>query len=149
MIRNSSVDEKCLKTSYSKQLVNFYGIAALSKVRSPTAIALATQLDEIKIFKAVNFTVFIAQLAALKAQIPDKKKPQKVHWAFIFRLIQTWLNALNLTLEIVDLSNAESKALDNYLYANYLIIQCKEAAVRVSPQTWEGIEARMLLVPGA
>jgi hypothetical protein len=32
-------------------------------------------------------------------------------------------------------------------YANYLMVQCKEAAVRVSPKTWEAIEERMLLVP--
>ncbi|WP_445251866.1 MULTISPECIES: NACHT C-terminal helical domain 2-containing protein [unclassified Microcoleus] len=34
-----------------------------------------------------------------------------------------------------------------YLYANYLIIQCQEAAVRISPKTWEEIESRMLVVP--
>ncbi|MHC5721091.1 MAG: hypothetical protein ACYTX0_55995 [Nostoc sp.] len=27
------------------------------------------------------------------------------------------------------------------------MIQCKQAAVRVLPTTWEAIEARMLLVP--
>jgi hypothetical protein len=126
-------------------------------------IELATQLDKIKIFKAVNFTLLIAQLTELKAQIPDKKQPQEVDWAFVDRIIQTqevhrafvdpiiqtWLSAFNLTLEMVNLSGEELQALDNYLYANYLIIQCKEAAVRVSPQTWKGIEARMLLVPGA
>jgi hypothetical protein len=47
---------------------------------------------------------------------------------------------------MINLSQEEIKALDNYLYANHLIIQCKEAAVRVSPTTWEAIEARMLLV---
>nr|WP_254449289.1 hypothetical protein [Anabaena sp. UHCC 0253] len=47
---------------------------------------------------------------------------------------------------MVDLSEEEIKALDNYIGANRLIIQCKEAAVRVSPATWEAIEARMLLV---
>ncbi len=45
------------------------------------------------------------------------------------------------------LSLEEAKALGDYLYANHLIIQCKQAAVQVSPQTWEAIEARMLLVP--
>ncbi|MHC5728911.1 MAG: NACHT C-terminal helical domain 2-containing protein, partial [Nostoc sp.] len=63
------------------------------------------------------------------------------------RLQQTLLNAFNLTLEMIDLSESEANALENYLYANHLIIQCKQAAVRVSPQTWEAIEARMLLVP--
>ncbi|MEH2309740.1 NACHT C-terminal helical domain 2-containing protein [Nostoc sp.] len=48
---------------------------------------------------------------------------------------------------MVNLSEEEAKALGNYLHPNHLIIQCKQAAVRVSPQTWEAIEARMLLVP--
>ncbi|MBD2603113.1 NACHT domain-containing protein [Scytonema hofmannii FACHB-248] len=110
-------------------------------------INLATELDQIKIFKPVNFTVLIARLKELKAQIPYNNQFQQVHRQFVDRLIQTWLNAFNLTPEMVDLSAEELQALDNYLYANYLIIQCKQAAVRVSPQTWEAIEARMLLVP--
>ena len=36
----------------------------------------------------------------------------------------------------------------DYLYACELMVQCKEAAVRVSPQTWEAIEGRMLRVEG-
>ncbi|MCC5601004.1 hypothetical protein LC586_17775 [Nostoc sp. CHAB 5714] len=70
-----------------------------------------------------------------------------MHLAFAKHLQQTLLKAFHLTLEMIDLSEEEAKALGNYLYATHLIIQCKQAAVRVSPQTWEAIEARMLLVP--
>lgn len=35
--------------------------------------------------------------------------------------------------------------LESYLYANSLIIQCKQAAVEVSPKAWKAIEERMLL----
>ena len=49
---------------------------------------------------------------------------------------------------MVNLSREEITSLGNYLYANYLIIQCKDAALRVSAQTWEAIEDRMLLPPG-
>ena len=70
-----------------------------------------------------------------------------MHQDFAKKLIETLLNGFNLTPEMVNLSDEEIKALDNYLYANYLIIQCKEAAVRVSPATWEAIEGRMLLPP--
>jgi hypothetical protein len=41
----------------------------------------------------------------------------------------------------------EQKAFAYYLYANWLILKCKEVAVRVSPKTWAGIEDRMLRVP--
>ncbi len=43
------------------------------------------------------------------------------------------------------LSEDEVKNLDNYFYANRLIIECKNAAVRVSQKTWKEIESRMLL----
>ncbi len=128
---------------------NDYANVIANAIAIDKFIDLAKQLDEIKIFKVVNFTVLITQLKELKAQIPDNKQPEEVRQEFVKRLKRTWLNALNLTLEMVNLSKEELQALDNYLYANYLIIQCKQAAVRVSPQTWEAIEARMLLVPGA
>jgi hypothetical protein len=59
----------------------------------------------------------------------------------------TWYNALKLKTEWLNLSETESNALVNYLHANKLMIRCKEAAVRVSPQVWAEIESRMLTVP--
>ncbi|MDZ8221879.1 NACHT C-terminal helical domain 2-containing protein [Nostoc sp. ChiVER01] len=106
------------------------------------------ELEKLKIFNKVNFTTLIAQLEALEAQVPNDEQSWELRWTFAKHLRQTLLNAFNLTSEMVKLSKEEIKALENYLYANYLIIQCKQAAVRVSPQTWEAIEARMLLAPG-
>ncbi len=108
----------------------------------------ARELEKLEIFNNVNFNVLIAQLEALKAEVPDRKQSLKVRRKFVERLQQTWLNAFNLSPEMVNLSEEEAKALENYLYANYLIIQCKEAAVQVSSKTWKAIEERMLLVPG-
>lgn len=113
------------------------------------AIQYINELEDLKIFKNINFIVLIDQLEKLKAKIPDDKQLKQVHQAFGQYLQQTLLNAFNLTSEMVSLSKEEVEALGDYLYANYLIIQCKQAAVRVSPQTWEAIEARMLLPPNA
>ncbi|MFN7850921.1 MAG: NACHT C-terminal helical domain 2-containing protein, partial [Dolichospermum sp.] len=111
------------------------------------AIDKIGEIEKLQIFnQKLNFTVLLPQLETLKAKIPDDKQPEEVRQAFAKTLRETLLNGFNLTPEMVDLSGEETKALDNYLYANFLIIQCKEAAVRVSPTTWEGIEARMLLV---
>jgi hypothetical protein len=90
--------------------------------------------------------VLLPQLEALKAEIPDYQQAEEVHLAFAEKLIETLLNGFNLTPEMVNLSQEEIKDLDKYLYANYLIIQCKEAALSISTQTWETIETRMLLV---
>lgn len=113
-----------------------------------TIISFTHLFGKLQIFN-IQLTVLIARLEALKTKIPDDKQPEEVHQAFAKRLQQTLLNAFHLTPEMIDLSEEEAQALANYLYANHLIIQCKQAAVRVSPTTWEAIEARMLLVHGS
>ncbi|MBD1218988.1 MAG: NACHT domain-containing protein [Aphanizomenon flos-aquae Clear-A1] len=105
------------------------------------------EIEKLQIFnQKLNFTLLLAQLQTLKAKIPDDKQPEEVHLAFAKKFIETLLNGFNLTPEMVNLSEEEIKDLDKYLYANYLIIQCKEAALSVSKQIWETIETRMLLV---
>jgi hypothetical protein len=111
------------------------------------AITYTRELEELKVFKAINFTVLIARLEALKAKVPDDKQPKEVRRAFAKQILQTLLKAFHLSPELVNLSEEEAEAWKNYFYANYLMMQCKEAAVRVSPKTWEAIEERMLLVP--
>ncbi len=63
------------------------------------------------------------------------------------QILQTLLKAFRLNPELVNLSEEEAEAWKNYFYANYLMMRCKDAAVRVSPKTWAEIEERMLLVP--
>ena len=126
---------------------SYIAIPILSPISFENAIKYTHKLEELKIFNNVNCIVLIGQLKELKAQIPDDNKPQDVLQAFSQRVQQTLFNAFNLSLDIINLSESEAKALDNYLYVNDLIIQCKQASVRVSPTTWEAIEARMLLVP--
>ncbi|MHC5934350.1 NACHT domain-containing protein [Nostoc sp.] len=125
-----------------------YPISILNTIS--IANTIIHELDKLKIFifNKVHFTLLIARLKALQTKMSDYKQPLEADQAFFESIQQTWLNAFNLTQEMVNLSKEEAEALRDYLYANYLIIQCKQAAVRVSPQTWEAIEARMLLVPG-
>lgn len=107
------------------------------------------ELKKLEIYnQSINLSVLLTRLEALKAKIPDEKKTRKIHRAFADKFIETMLDGFNFTSEIVDLSKEEITALEYYFYANYLIIQCKDAAVRVSRETWEAIEGRMLLPPG-
>jgi hypothetical protein len=43
-------------------------------------------------------------------------------------------------------SDSDWRILADYLYANELMMKCKESAVQVSPRVWQGIEVRMLTV---
>jgi hypothetical protein len=120
---------------------NFIAIAIAN------AITFTRELEKLKVFKGINFTVLIARLEVLKAKVPDDKQPEEVRGAFTKQFVQILLQAFRLSPELVNLSEEEAEAWKNYFYANYLMMQCKEAAVRVSPKTWEAIEERMLLVP--
>jgi hypothetical protein len=112
------------------------------------ALVLARTLDfeKIKIFKTINFSHLIDQFETLKSKAPNNRQSSEVRRTFSAQIILTWCNALKLKTEWLNLSEAESNALINYFYANELMVQCKEAAVRVSPQLWDKIESRMLTV---
>ncbi|MBD2666543.1 putative signal transduction protein with Nacht domain protein [Richelia sinica FACHB-800] len=105
------------------------------------------KLEELKIFNNVNFTMLICELNTLKTNIPDKKQAQAAYRTFIQRIQQILFNVFNLTPDMINLSESEVESLENYLYANNLLIQCKQASIRVSPKLWANIEAQMLLVP--
>ena len=113
---------------------------------NPLNFDCARKFEEAKIFNNSDFTVFLARLEALQARTPNLCQPLQVRQEFVRRVYETWLNAVHLRQEWVDLSEEEAEALVNYLYANELMVRCKEAAVRVSREKWEAIEGRMLLV---
>lgn len=90
--------------------------------------------------------VLVARLKELKQQAPDIRQPALVLQEFHSRIFHNWFTTLKLDPTWISLSTEEHRKLDRYLYANWLIVRCKQAAVRVSPQTWHGIEERMLKV---
>ena len=135
--------------AYAYDLANAYDLAYAYAYANANAYAIDKigEIEKLQIFnQKLNFTVLLPQLEALKAKIPDDQQPEKVRQAFAEQWRETLLNGFNLTPEMVNLSEEEINDLDKYLYANYLIIQCKEAALSVSKQIWETIETRMLLV---
>jgi len=158
---NALANTYALANAYANPLANAYALALANALANTYALANANtnayananasdkigEIEKLQIFnQKLNFTVLLPQLEALKAKIPDDQQPEKVRQAFAEQWRETLLNGFNLTPEMVNLSEEEINDLDKYLYANYLIIQCKEAALSVSKQIWETIETRMLLV---
>jgi hypothetical protein len=103
-------------------------------------------VQEIKIVQESTFSTLIEQMEILRSNFPGRNTSYKVRCAFFDKISLTWHNELNIQPEWLDLSGAEIDALNRYCYAYKVMIQCKEAAVRVSPQVWEKIESRMLTV---
>ncbi len=115
----------------------------------------ACALNDAKVFNSVDFLALINQLKALKDSSPKSdvlvddphlEAYLEVRRASINQIQKTWYTALHIDPDWLDLSDEEVRSLENYLYANELMIRCKEAALRVSPQVWNAIESRMLTV---
>lgn len=109
-------------------------------------IAVADELTRCQILPLVNFQHLMTNLGALWHRAPRVNDSYKVHQGFNARIAQTWLNGLKLNHELLALSPAEAQALEDYLYINSLMIRCKQAAVNLSIDAWNRIEARMLTV---
>jgi energy-coupling factor transporter ATP-binding protein EcfA2 len=105
----------------------------------------ARDLEKIKIYKNVDFIGLIARLESMKSQVPNRQASLQTKLEFAEKILQTWCQATLLNRDLLRLSEAETHALNDYFYANRLMIQCKNAAVRVSPQVWQTIEDRMMM----
>jgi hypothetical protein len=109
-------------------------------------LELAYEFAEVDILKDVNLLALINSLRTFQSEAPHESQPLEVRNNYSMRVHQTWLDALHLQQELLVLSDEEVELLANYLYANELIVQCKEAAVRVSEKVWQEIEKKMLTV---
>ena len=98
-----------------------------------------------QIYQNIDYSTLIEELESCEKEIPDNRESKEVQQAFANRLLKTWFAAFETTPEAMTLSGEEIEILDKYLYANYLIIKCKEAATRVTDTAWKKIESRMLL----
>ena len=96
-----------------------------------------------QIYRDVDYSSLTNQLENLKQEIPNEQASKSERKAFVDKLLETWFTAFHTTSETMKLTIDEVETLDNYLYANRLIIECKNAAVRVSQKTWQKIEAEM------
>jgi hypothetical protein len=83
----------------------------------------------------------------MKSRIPDNSQLISAPTSFYEGILQVLCNAIHLDCDLLNLTKSEVEILQDYLYANWLIVQCKNAAVRVSPHIWQQIEDLMLLPP--
>jgi hypothetical protein len=70
---------------------------------------------------------------------------QTVGRTFIDRVVATWYSG-EFDSSILDLTKTETQSLRNFLYVNYLIVQCHALTATVSTEAWHTIQSRMLQV---
>ena len=104
------------------------------------------QLPEV--YTNLDFLLLINQIETLRDNLPSESEPASVHKKFAQKIINIWLSAFKLTPELINISQEVLEEIDkHYFYILWLMVECKQAAVRVSPGTWSAIEERMLRVP--
>ena len=92
----------------------------------------------------IDFVSLSNNLKFLEFQVPSHDQPYEVHEAFRNEISKIWLKSLHLPVELNQISYQEVESLESYLYANLLMVQCKDMAIAVSTKTWQEIESRML-----
>ncbi len=117
-------------------------VQALSRAR---ALDLAREYQGLGIFNVNSIDSIVSDLN--KYYTSAKKISQKDRGDFKLEITNIFAENLNYDVDDFSLSRQEINQLSDYFYLLELMIRCKEAAVRVSPQVWEGIESRMVTVP--
>ncbi len=110
---------------------------------------LVPLIHELGVFSIVNFDTLKKHLQMLENEIPKiervyDKESYKVLRCFVDRVLQVWAESLSLQQEWEAMFRTEGELL-NYLYANEMVIDCKQMAVKISLKTWETVLERMLV----
>jgi hypothetical protein len=106
-------------------------------------------IHELEIFSVVDFELLIKNLQMLEIETPKiervyDRESYNLLRCFVDRVFQVWAESLSLQQEWKAIFRTEGE-LWNYLYANEMVIACKERAVKISLKTWESVLERMLL----
>jgi hypothetical protein len=94
-----------------------------------------------------NFAQLVNTLETTQQKMSSETSSQRERANFADELTQAICHALEFPAEVANLSEESAKAIEKYLYGCGLLVQCKDAAVRVSPEVWQGIEDRLLTIP--
>lgn len=106
-------------------------------------ITLVKRIKAAKIFKGVDWQRIVERLKQQQTFIKAARKGEAVEPPQE-SIHDTWLSVLQIPPKTLTLSSTELQNCVQYLQAVELIVDCKEAAGRVSPEVWNGIEKRFL-----
>jgi hypothetical protein len=106
-------------------------------------IGYAKWAIKFKIYQEQNLYIVIDGLEKLRNQVPKQGSSRKKHHDFDKQLIEIFLKAFHLNLEMVDLCKEEIRLMENYIYANCLLMECEQSSIKRTTGTWEEIKGRM------
>ena len=106
-------------------------------------ITIVERMEKEEIYREVDLQRIVQQyraqrrfIKAARERRPIKPLENSIH--------ETWLSVLHITDDMLAISQEEMRSIVQYFRAVKLIVACKEAAGRVSPDVWQEIEDRLL-----
>ena len=108
-----------------------------------TRMKTVKRIKETRILKQVNLQRIVDRFNSQREFIKAAGKGETVEPPAA-SIHETWLAVLGITNDMLALSDEELENCYRYLRAVELIIACKEAAGRVSPEVWQKIEEKLL-----
>lgn len=115
-----------------------YNLAKASKLRK--------QFRQAKIFHCMTPGPIWKNIEMLKQRENlSRKYSGEENKALVTKMWRNWLQSLGLVpYDVMNMTKAEIVSLENYLYINHLIINCRIRAVKVSPEAWNNILLNMM-----
>jgi hypothetical protein len=89
----------------------------------------------------------IVYLQAACARLDDVQSNEHAY-AEVERIQNIFIDALQVAPELLDIKAEEEKTLNEYVYGCQLIVDCKNAATRISRSTWDDVCQRIFNPPG-
>ena len=111
-------------------------------------ITFVKGMEDMKIFKQVDLQRMVQRFNAQREFIQAAAEGKSVDPP-AESIHDTWLSVLGITDDMLAIPREALETYVTYLDAVEFIIACKEAAGRVSPDTWQQIENRFLTVDAA
>ena len=106
-------------------------------------ITLLQIIEQMKIFEGVDLQRMVRRFNEQRKFINTAREGKSVRPPEE-SIHATWLSVLHITDNMLSISRQEIKNYIQYLRDVQLIIECKEAAGRVTPQVWREIEDRLI-----
>jgi hypothetical protein len=139
------------------QIIRFLRITQIAQLALPSIVIyyILVFVFVCSVSLALKFSEFLRKLYFdITAKIYEKRfKPQiskKFNLDFLIENLSSLIEsqatiASSFKAKYLNLDKVEKRNLEAYLYVHLLIVKCKDAAMQVSPEVWEKIEARMLM----
>ncbi|NEQ97251.1 MAG: NACHT domain-containing protein [Cyanothece sp. SIO2G6] len=112
-------------------------------------LEFAKKLKQHKILDDSLITRLIAGLKTLEIRFQhfeDNNEDNNNVELGIKKLRSTWINSLQLSPALINLTTSDLNTMTQYFKANQLILQCRKAAVRISQTAWNNLEQKLLTV---